>query len=339
MSSKFLNIQDGNYKVTVQDGGNIVLDPGETGLVQITGNLQVLGEVTEIETTNTVIEDNIIELNKGETQPGISVGDRTAGIRIDRGTVSDALWVFDENLAWTDTQNLGTSDLGAWSARDPQGRVTAIEAVSIITPGVDLNLLGVYEGPGGTADPNPGKLTVLGTVDYENRVTDDDDIPNKKYVDDEILSFFSVTFQDQISEGTFSGTETAVEVFDDTVTGFQSHADIRIDGSTVADFYSDRIDLQDLRIAGSLIETTTSNEDLILSATGAGSVVMNDNLTITKTPGVDSLSVDPVEPNNGVKLYSKTENTGGTGLYFVNEDNKRDELISRNRALVFSMLF
>jgi hypothetical protein len=334
MSSKFLNIQNGNYKVKVQDGGNITLDTGDTGLVKITGNLQVLGDVTEIETENTLIEDNIIVLNKGETEPGISVGDNTSGIRIDRGTINDALWVFDENLAWTDTQNPGTSDLGAWSARDPQGRITAIEAVSIITPGVDLNLLGVYQGSGGAADPNPGKVTVLGTVDYENRVTDDDDIPNKKYVDDEISSFFGSTFQDKITEGTFSATETSIEVFDNTVTGSPSHAQIKINGISVADFSETETDIQNLKIQGSAIETATSNEDLILGVSGSGTIVMDNNVTITKTTGTD-----PSEPDNGMKLYSKTPGAGGSGLYFVDEDSKRDEIISKNRALVFGMLF
>jgi len=49
--------------------------------------------------------------------------------------------------------------------------------------------------------------------------------------------------------------------------------------------------------------------------------------------------LDPSAPDNGIKIYSKSQAGGGTGLFFVNKDNTADEIISRNRSLVFSMLF
>ena len=38
-------------------------------------------------------------------------------------------------------------------------------------------------------------------------------------------------------------------------------------------------------------------------------------------------------------IYSRAESTGKSGIYFVNTENTRDELVSKNRALLFSMLF
>ena len=82
-----------------------------------------------------------------------------------------------------------------------------------------------------------------------------------------------------------------------------------------------------------------SNADLKLEAAGTGSVVVNDILNLTETPGVDDPTVDPSAPSEGIKLYSKTQGTGNTGLYFVNKSNTSDEIISNNRALVYSMIF
>ena len=202
---KYLRVGDGNYRVVVKSGGRITLDTGtEVGDVYITGNLVVEGTQTTLDTVNTTVEDNIIVLNKGETGNGIT-RDGASGLRVDRGTIEDGQWLFVESLNWTDTQNSGTTDLGAWSVRSPSGRVGGIETVSIVTPGVDLNLLGQYN-LSGNVTPNPGMLTVNGTFEYENRVLDDDHIPNKKYVDDEIVNALTSTFQRRIEEGSTTTT-------------------------------------------------------------------------------------------------------------------------------------
>ena len=67
------------------------------------------------------------------------------------------------------------------------------------------------------------------------------------------------------------------------------------------------------------ISVLDSNADLELEAAGTGSVVVNDILNLMETPGVDDATVDPGAPTEGIKLYSKTQGTGDTGLYFVNK--------------------
>ena len=100
-----------------------------------------------------------------------------------------------------------------------------------------------------------------------------------------------------------------------------------------------RINLADLEVRATEIFTTSSNDDLILNAQGTGSVKIKDTLELTKTPGDDDILLDPNAPLDGIKLYSKTQSSGKTGLYFVNDSNYQDEIISKNRALLYSIIF
>jgi hypothetical protein len=115
---------------------------------------------------------------------------------------------------------------------------------------------------------------------------------------------------------------------------------VTVEGSEIVNFYSNRVELADIQLLGTEISTYNSNDDLVLSAPGSGVVRIKDTLELTKTPGDDEgLVFDPAIPDEGVKLYSKTPNTGATGLFFVNEEGRRDEIISKNRALLYGMLF
>jgi len=52
------------------------------------------------------------------------------------------------------------------------------------------------------------------------------------------------------------------------------------------------------------------------------------------------LESDPANPPaEGVTLYSKTLADGGTGLFFINQDGTQDEFVSRNKALLYSIIF
>ena len=97
--------------------------------------------------------------------------------------------------------------------------------------------------------------------------------------------------------------------------------------------FGDRAEFDSLRLESGKISTIDSNQDLVLEAPGTGSVQINDNVLITQA------SADPTAPSGGIKIYNKDQGTGNTGLYFVNKDSTRDEIISNNRALVYSMVF
>tara|TARA_B110000902_G_scaffold69966_1_gene82849 strand:+ start:217 stop:1515 length:1299 start_codon:yes stop_codon:yes gene_type:complete len=115
--------------------------------------------------------------------------------------------------------------------------------------------------------------------------------------------------------------------------------EVTVEGTKVTSFYNNRVVLSDIEIRGTEIFTAGSNEDLILSANGGGVVRIKDTLELTKTPGDDDNVNDPAAPLDGTRLYSKTLSTGKTGLFFINENNYKDEIISKNRALLYSMLF
>lgn len=63
--------------------------------VTITGNLTVAGTQSSVESTDSVISDRQIVLNNGETNAGIT-GQLMSGLEVDRGTLPNAMLVFDE---------------------------------------------------------------------------------------------------------------------------------------------------------------------------------------------------------------------------------------------------
>jgi hypothetical protein len=76
------------------------------------------------------------------------------------------------------------------------------------------------------------------------------------------------------------------------------------------------------------ISNGSTNGDLILTANGTGSVIINNVLTFNSnasTPTATSIT----------KLYNKTTTGGGTGVFFVNstiDSGTEGELISKKKA-------
>ena len=344
--SKVVRVKDGNYKIVVDNpddasGGLITLDTTggyttDRGKVVITGDLEVKGVTTTVESTNTTIADNIITLNEGQTGSGISAAlGYQAGIGIDRGSLPEARLVFDESVPYVTG---GSSGTGSFTFENATGQYLPVSFNSLNSQGA------LYITTPGSA------INVAGTVDYEENVftysggaivdggggvvVNNDHLPNAKAVVDYVSFALSNNLQDAIEEG-----DTRFAAEDDSITGVPSTLVATVDGTIIANFYSDRLEVADIRIQGNEVRTLNSNEDLILGSPGTGTVKVNDVLEITETPGEDDSIVDPSAPTDGVKIYSKTQAEGGTGIFFVNKSNTSDEMISRNRSLVFSMLF
>lgn len=159
-----------DYKIKTQTDGIITLDTSE---VIVTGDLRVEGETVTVNVTNLDIEDNIITLNKGESGDGVS--EIYSGIQVDRGIGLDltanpyAAFLFNES---SNSWEILLGDESGYSFRDSNIRTRRIYT-DPFTDGGNLTLIGT-----GT-----GVVSVAGTTDYEQQVTEDDDIPNKKYVD------------------------------------------------------------------------------------------------------------------------------------------------------------
>lgn len=336
--SKYLLIPHGDYKISVQDTGKIVLDTGFSGEVEVTGNLKVLGTTTTIESVDLSVDDNIIILNDGETANTVSLNQ--SGLRIDRGERLgsgglDAYVIWDEQVNWygpTTAEGEGpvTIESGGFWFKKGDATTVGIKTNSITTDGGG-NLYLINTGT--------GVISVEGTNNYESNVTDPDHIPNKKYTDDAISTAFATVLLKQIGDGT--NDPTTVITKDSETTGLLSNVEFNIDSVNVAKMYQDRFELYDLSIESTKIETTSSNEDLILMASGTGSVRINDTLHINYTPDIDPQDslLDPVFPNDGAKVYIKDQAEGGTGVFFANAEQTRDELISNNRSLIYSMIF
>ena len=112
MGTKVVNVVNGDYKIITKSNGEIWLDTGVLqGTVYITGNLDVKGTTTTVESTVVTIKDNTIYLNYGEVGTvngqGISASlGGQSGISISRGAAGgnwltgDAQILFDESHAY-----------------------------------------------------------------------------------------------------------------------------------------------------------------------------------------------------------------------------------------------
>ena len=345
---------NGDYNIKVKDGGTIKLDTGPSGDTIVTGNLTVSGDITAVSSSQLEIEDRIITVNKGEAGPGVTL--TYAGLEVDRGTYLDSTEVPRASILWNET-NPGfvteedpasaagywmfvTGSEGSYGFKDSNLKLRRI-LTDASTDSGDLTLIGT-----GT-----GVVKVAGTTNYRLQVTDNDDIPNKDYVDFSILN--NPTFQirapsqdtrviiaDKDVTPNTAGTGGSLAYYQN-VTGLPISTDgaiesgigFLVDGALTATFYTNRVVLQSLEIVDSEIRHDSSNENIFINTNGTGKLQTNYGIQL------DNNAVSPAIVSGSHVIYSKPQSTGKSGIYFVNTENTRDELVSKNRALLFSMLF
>ena len=343
----------GNYQIYTKTGGDIRLDVGgaaNTGTVTINGNLVVLGAQTVITSTNVTISDNILILNAGEPGPdplttsttsGITLkpdGSKSSGIMISRGHSDDprtsVFFRYDDDFDYVDQYGVGAIK-GIWrfggfpigsTFNSNVGRV--IETGGIFIPQIinTLTILGSY---------NPtAVISVQGTTNYEDRVTKDYHIPNKKYVDS-LLGTTNIANRLQVGN-------TAVTINDNSIsTGSQYYNIANRVTVTLGTTTNVVFRLQDvvaqfkgLQIVNNQIQITNTGTDtsIILSPSTQGILQVDSGIKFKKST--------PVTATAGYTgIYStSTVGGGGTGLYFVNTA-KTDELVSRRRSIIYGLIF
>lgn len=342
------------YTIQINNGGELILNPGLTGSVNIIGNVDIAGRLsagssTTIDQEDLVIYDNTITLNKGETGPGVSP--ITAGLKIDRGTRDDAYLFFDESK---NSIRSGASVNGAYIFQDATATPSnlalfSLYASGMLTNGEDLYLIG-----SGT-----GIVTVTGTNNYESQIWnyagngdpipqdlgetdrlaraasfDDDTLVNVRGLIDYVSSYNQYNFQDRITASDSATTPTYILAEDTEAGDLSNKISVVVNGSNIATFYQTRLEVENLRFDDNVITSNDINGTIILQGTGTGQVKLNDfmNLTVQDDTTLDA-------PADGVVLYSKAVGDGGTGLYFKNQDSTQDEIISRNKALLYSIIF
>jgi hypothetical protein len=194
----------------------------------------------------------------------------------------------------------------------------------------------------------------------------DDILTNKKYVDDAILNnptFQIIAPQSQDTRVIIADKEIDIsnpggpgslayftantgKVID---TG-ESAVSIIVDNSLIAQFFTNRLEVGDIELGGGVDrnEITTkdgiTNENIVIRTQGTGKLQTNYALQLERigtsgeTPGTS-----PAYVSGSTLLYASTTSIGQTGVWFVNdsltERYRAGELISKNKALVFSMLF
>lgn len=235
--------------------------------VIIDGNLTISGASTSVETTNSFISDNIIELNKGETGAGVGNGTGRAGIEIDRGSLPAV------KLRWNEA--------------DLQWQITA---------------------DGTNFQPIISGSVVTGAAGIDTSVQFNS---NNDFAGD--------------SNFTYNGSNLNIGDASIFIDGTMSMNDLTYDGFN--------LNIGDITITGTgSIFNTSSNNDLELFASGTGTIHVRSVLKL------ENEFTDPVGVSNSNQLYAKTPGIGASGVYFSNTENA-DELISKSKAVLFSMIF
>jgi len=325
--SKVLNISNGDYRVRVQPGGNIILDtvgdvPGSYGLVTILGSLDVQGTLTYVESTNTQISDNILQLNVGQTGNGIStVNNYVSGIEINRGSYSAAQLLFNEQVQHYDPVT-STTVGGTFVMRTANGILSGLQVASISNSGTtdfvfdmqgSANVLRVVNAAGG----------------YENNINNDNDIINRKYLYNYVAASNGIATVDRIYFPISGGIATSTS----SIEAFASSIVFQISQATRASISPAGVSVDNINLFSNTISNTTAN-NLVLSST-------NNNVEINGVLNLDDQTAQVVFTSGKTKIYSRSiPGPGGTGIYFTNSQAARapDELVSRRQAVALSIL-
>lgn len=344
----------------VSTGGILTLDVGSqngisTGTVYINGNLVVRGAQTTINTTDSAIRDNIITLNAGESSSAVTgaVTLGTSGIKISRGRAGAdqdqfaAFFIYNDNRSWQGTGAI-SSIQGLWELRTgstgrPQYSALKVNAIRIDENSASTAGSGAGQGARlnvfGSDNPT-SVISVSGTNNYESRVTDPDDIPNKAYVDNLLVSTQAtaerivignsyVTLRDTFNDGVIS---EVIAVLD----GDPTERMTVTTGTQVMRLTPDVAQFAGVQFIANQITPVLNNTNLKLKATGTGQILLESPLLFQSgsepTPGIGETG-----------LYVGESAGGGTGVFFKKKDLlgtvTRDEFTSRKKALIYSIIF
>jgi hypothetical protein len=322
--SRVLKVSQQNYRLQTAAGGVITLDTGTgLGTVVVTGNLDVKGTTTTVESTNTTIADNIIQLNYGQTGSGISAANNyISGVEIIRGSLSNAQLIFNEQISHYNALTASYVP-GTFVMRTVDGSLSGLQVGAIAADsGADL----VFDMQGGTH-----ALLIANSTNYESRVTQDNHIPNKKYITNYVAASNGVATVDRI----FYPTNATVGTAYASIQAFGTSINFSIAQTLVAALSAGGFAVNNINLFADTISNTSSNN---LKLTGN-----TQNIEIDGILNLDNQSSVNVTSYGGAvsgktKIYaSATIGPGNTGLYIKNT-TVSDELVSKNRAVLLSIL-
>jgi hypothetical protein len=315
-----------DYKIQTTNTGTITLD---SQLVVVTGNLNVLGDTTSIEVNNLSIEDRVITVNRGELGAGITPDDGEdaqgyAGIEVDRGSLNKVAILFNEaDDAWEFVEKTTTG----FTLANSKIKVKTV-STDATEDGGNLRLIGDHVGV--VTVPN-----LESSNSYLQQIlnrSDDNDVPNKAYVD------YAIENADPPS--VIGSDDTLIRAQDKDVISDAVSASVitvSVDDSETVKFFVNRTEFHNFEISNNVILNPVTAQNIVLATSGTGKVQVNYGLQLDQLAIVTDLDIP--NPVAGASLiYGRSPGVADSGIYFVNEF-KKDELISKNKALVFSMLF
>jgi len=319
--SRVLKVSQSNYRLQTASGGTITLDTGvDVGTVIVTGDLVVQGETTTVNTTNLAIEDNIIVLNKNQTGAGITLAspiNGRSGIEIGRGNRPAGQFLFDENVNHYDYPNT-TNVGGTFVLKTNDGKKAGLQVATIVNDG-SSNL--VFD-----MQATSGVLSIANSTNYYQRVTNDNDIPNWRTILNYVAASNGVATVDRMyfPPGASFGSE------DSKVQAFQTNIQFYVGQQIRATISPVGVSVNNINLFTDTITNTSANS-LVLTA-------INNNVKIDAVLNLSDQGIDPTVPSGATKLYSKSAvGPGNSGLFFKNV-NISDELVSRSRAVLLSIL-
>jgi hypothetical protein len=402
--SRVLKVSNDNY--TIQTASKITLDPTSAGTVIITGNLDVKGTTTTVESTNSTIADNILQLNQGQTGNGISSANGyVSGIDVERGAYTAAQWVFSESVSHTIsnqpivvtatvtevTTNLitlssvtlltigstivfsgsvfgqvsggqlyyitniiqgsrkisisltsgggnvvltaatgsmtGTVNnlAGTWVAQYANGSLTGIQASSFVT-GANLDF--VFDMQNSSA-----VMRIGNSPSYATLVNNSADL-NTVITKDYLQSYVNAS-------GVTSGMADVDKLY--YTNGGTIYSRIQA-FQTSLNFYVNQTQRASVTATGLTVDNVNIYQDTVSNSSISGALTLtatNSQVKITGVINLDDTATSPTSVPGTSKIYSKSASgatPGKTGIYFANPVNS-DELVAKNRALLFSMLF
>ena len=334
--ARILNVSDNNYRVVVKNEGTITLDTGNAvGVVRITGSLVVDGDYTQVNVSEMFVEDNIIVLNNGETGAGIT--EITSGITIDRGTLTNAEFLFNESIShydpYTDADITGTFVL-----RTDNGNRSGLQVSTIVRDGTHNIYFDLQN-----STTNVLELKNVNPQTYSDLLIDVDPlnpntatynyIPNKLFIKNYIQSGLVTPGMADVDKiyKKVSGIEKSRVQTTATDIEFLINSSIRGTVSAIG------LTIDNINLYANTIKNNVT--DLRLTA-------FTDQVQIDALLNLKDRATDPVWVVNHTQLVSHSDRTslaetpGRTGIFFANEIvPDGDELVAKNRALLFSMLF